>query len=233
MINQCTSEAGRKKSQTGTACKWYHGFPVSARRDSHPVLDQYLATESMAVTSCAGCHSSEWHYRGNKLQKPLSLLSWGWKSPSWSLPAWPCACPVPLASLGWALGEQRTQPRVMSLFLLPCLCPASTAPAAPPALGRGSLFNIFFVGLLGPGTDQQGLSHQPVAQPGAQLQTLGEHKQHADSQIQKGKHKLGKSKVLFRHKQKQLLTISICLLKLSISLQIAVMPRKGMCSFIT
>lgn len=67
MINQCTSEAGIKKLQTGTACKQYHGFPVTARWDRHPVLDQHLTRESMAVTSCAGCPSSEWHYRCNQL----------------------------------------------------------------------------------------------------------------------------------------------------------------------
>lgn len=153
----------------------------------------------------------------------------------------------PPGSLGWALRRNRTQPRVMPAVLLPCWC---TAPAAPPALGRASLFNHVAVGssavphqlLTARGCCGHALITTARAQPttcttGKPLEHICKHwestNSKASNQIQKGKHKVWKSKVLFKHKQKQLLTICSWLLKLNIFLQIAVMPVKGTCSFIT
>lgn len=147
--------------------------------------------------------------------------------------------PVPVQSPGFTgMGSGGAEDTAQSDVLVSAalFVPCQHSPCSTPCSGKGILAQSHCLwGCCGQALTSKGSATNlwDRGATGAQLQTLGEHKQHADSQIQKGKHKLGKSKVLFRHKQKQLLTISICLLKLSVSLQTAVMPLKGMCSFIT
>lgn len=131
------------------------------------------------------------------------------------------------------------------MFPLPWLCTASTGLCSTPCSGKEILVwsscwwwlqCYITCWLLWPCIDHysksSGSNLYGRKATSAHLKTLGEHKQHANNQIWKGKHKIWKPKVLFKHRQKQLLTICSWLLKQNISLQTAVMPVKGTHSFI-